>query len=89
MAKRQSKSGAKKKRAKKYRPLAEKKEEQLQLGESGDGSSGGGAMQGMVGGFRRAVGVEKSKKGGASDYIWTILLILIAAAILFWKSGAE
>ena len=82
----QSKSGTKKKREKKYRPLEEKKASAEASGEY-DGGSGGGAMQSMVGGFRRAVGVEKDEKKGRSDVIWTILLVIAIAALLFWRFG--
>ena len=79
MAKKQPKSGGTKKRKKKYRPLEEKRASE----GSTESGSGGGAMQGMVGGFRRAVGVEKSRKG-KGDYIWTIALVTIVCGIVFW-----
>ncbi len=78
MARKQSKSGTKKKRKeKRYGGPGSS------AGESAH-DGGGGAMQNMVGGFRRAVGVEKSKSG-RNDVFWTILLVLVVAAILFWR----
>lgn len=78
MAKR-SKSGTKKKRNKKYGGPGS---------SAGDGAqdTSGGAMQNMVGGFRRAVGVEKSKSG-KNDVFWTILFVIVIAAIVFWRFG--
>ncbi|HJL00313.1 MAG TPA: hypothetical protein RMH85_00130 [Polyangiaceae bacterium LLY-WYZ-15_(1-7)] len=85
MAKRQSKSGAKKRRKKKYKGPRD--------AMPSDGGSGGedygssGAMGGMVTGFRRAIGVEKKKKKTWVDYTWTILLLLAIGGILFWRFG--
>jgi len=78
MAKNRSKSGTKKKRKKKYRGPGTTKSES-------DGEPAGGVMQGMVGGFRRAVGVEKPKKPGASSKLWTALLILALAGVVYWR----
>ena len=78
MAKNRSKSGSKKKRKKKYRGPGSTKS------ESDAEPVVGGVMQGMVGGFRRAVGVEKPKKG-AGGKIWTALLILALAAVVYWR----
>lgn len=55
--------------------------------------SGGGAspqrrsglMQGMVGGFRRAVGVEPGAKRGPLGTILTVLFVLAAVALLFYR----
>ena len=77
--KKQQKSGSKKKRKKQYRP--EKDDDSTE-------NASGGAMQGMVSGFRRAVGVETSKKQKTwLDHAWTLLLLLAVAGILFWKFG--
>ena len=77
--KRQSKSGGKKKREKKYAGPKSKPAQE----------TGGGAMQSMVGGFRRAVGVETAKKKTWFDYLWTALLVLAIGGILFWKFGSN
>ncbi len=78
MAKNRSKSGSKKKRKKKYRGPGTTKAES-------DAEPAGGVMQGMVGGFRRAVGVEKPKKPGAGSKLWTALLIIALAAVVYWR----
>ena len=81
MGKKRSKSGAKKKRQKKYkgpveqRPTAEE--------------PGGGAMQNMVSGFKRAVGTETKKQKTWLDHMWTVLLILAVGAVLFWRFGRD
>ena len=77
---RQKKSGTKKRRERRYRGPGTTRSET-------DEASGGGVMQGMVGGFRRAVGVEKSKKAGLGSHLWTILLLLALGAILYWRFG--
>ncbi len=82
MAKNRSKSGTKKKRSKGYGGPGSSAGENAHEG-------GGGAMQSMVGGFRRAVGVEKKSKKGRADVVWTILLVLAVAAILFWRFGPD
>jgi hypothetical protein len=46
---------------------------------------GGSLMQGMVGGFRRAVGVEGGGKGGPLGTVITVLLVLAAVALLFYR----
>ena len=76
MAKKRSKSGSKKKRQKKYGGPGTTKSESEPVA--------GGVMQGMVGGFRRAVGVEKPKKSGGGK-IWTFLLLAALAAIVYWR----
>jgi len=76
MAKKRSKSGSKKKRQKKYGGPGTTKSESEPVA--------GGVMQGMVGGFRRAVGVEKPKKK-SSGKIWTFLLIAALAAVVYWR----
>jgi hypothetical protein len=73
--KRQKKSGGTKKRDRKYagpqgKPVTE---------------TGGGAMQSMVGGFRRAVGVEKKKRKTWADHIWTLLLLAVVGGLLLWR----
>jgi len=86
--KKQSKSGAKKKRKKKYAgPVHERP-----TGGDDESDDGGGAMQGMVKGFRSAVGVEskkQEKKKGWMDHAWTILLILAVGAVLFYRFGMD
>ena len=77
MAKKRSKSGSKKKRQRKYGGPGTTKSESEPVA--------GGVMQGMVGGFRRAVGVEKPKKKGSSGKIWTFLLIAALAAVVYWR----
>lgn len=79
--KKQRKSGTPKKRAKRYQGPAK--------GTGPDEAAGGGAMQGMVSGFKRAVGVETSKKKTWVDHLWTVLLLLAVAAILFWRFGRD
>ncbi len=79
--KKQKKSGSKKKRNKRYQGPAK--------GTGPDETGGGGAMQGMVSGFKRAVGVETSKKKTWVDHLWTLLLLLAVAAILFWRFGRD
>lgn len=74
--KRQSKSGAGKKRAKKY---------SQNKSETDDDYEASGAMASMVGGFRRAVGVEKPKKKDWKDYLWTIVLVLAVLGIVGWQ----
>lgn len=76
MAKRRSKSGTKKKRKKKYGGPGSTKGEAEPVA--------GGVMQGMVGGFRRAVGAEKPKKK-SSGRLWTVLLLLALAAVVYWR----
>ncbi|MEM9070834.1 MAG: hypothetical protein AAGE52_20160 [Myxococcota bacterium] len=78
--KKQKKSGTSKKRAKRYQGPAK--------GTGPDETAGSGAMQGMVSGFRRAVGVETEKKKTWVDHVWTILLLLAVAGILFWRFGS-
>jgi hypothetical protein len=78
MAKNRSKSGSKKKRQKKYRGPGSTKSES-------DAEPTGGVMQSMVGGFRRTVGVEKPKKPGMGSKVWTALLILALAAVVYWR----
>ena len=74
----QRKSGTPKKRRKGYGGPGSQ-------APSGSQSSGG-AMQNMVGGFRRAVGVEKPKQtGGLGRYFWPGLLLLILAAVVYWR----
>ena len=103
MAKRQKKSGASKKRQKKYRP---KDKTAAPSGPETGGGGGGsapriedeygstGAMGNMLGGFRRAVGVagedeKKRRKNPWLDHVWTALLILAVGAILFWRFGMD
>lgn len=74
--KRQKKSGAGKKRSKKYTQ---------DKGMTDDDYEASGAMASMVGGFRRAVGVEKPKKKNWKDYLWTILLLLAVLGIIGWQ----
>ncbi len=81
--KRQKKSGTSKKRQRRYHGPGSAEAES----EPPESSAGGGVMQGMVGGFRRAVGVEKPKKRGLGDHLWTILLVVALAAVLFWRFG--
>ncbi|MBX3245973.1 MAG: hypothetical protein KF901_02185 [Myxococcales bacterium] len=81
-AKRQKKSGATKKRQKGYAGPRE-------LREGGADEEGGSAMQGLVSGFRRAVGVETKKQKTWVDYIWTLLLILAVAAVALWRFGGD
>ena len=77
---RQKKSGTSKRRARSYGgPASTSSETETEVS--------GGVMQNMVGGFRRAVGVEKPKKRGLRDHVWTLLLLLVLAAILFWRFG--
>ncbi|MEM6954990.1 MAG: hypothetical protein AAF411_18630 [Myxococcota bacterium] len=85
MAKRQPKSKAKKKREKKYR--SREARESVEEGSSDYSGSGGGVMRSMVGGFRRAVGAETKKSKGPGDYIWTILLVVAIAIVLFYRFG--
>jgi hypothetical protein len=84
--KRQAKSGASKRREKRYVP-PEKRENAEQ--EAPDHESGGGAMQSLTSGFKRAVGVETKKKKTWVDHIWTILLLLAIAAVLMWRFGGS
>jgi len=79
--KKQKKSGAKKKRQKKYGGPAK--------GTGPDDYEGAGAMQGMVSGFKRAVGVEKKKKKTWVDYAWTAILIAAVIGILLWRFGSN
>lgn len=44
-------------------------------------------MQGMVGGFRRVVGVEEKKKRGTLDTVLTVLLLLALAGLLLYRFG--
>lgn len=92
MAKRQRKSGTKKKRQKKHRPKAQ--EEQAALGPApmlaSEEDYSGGAMQAMRGTMRSAVGQgekDESKPSSWTDHIWTILLLIVLAAIVFWQFG--
>lgn len=81
--KRQPKSGGSKRREKRY-VSPEKRGNAEQ--EAPDHESGGGAMQSLTSGFKRAVGVEKKKKTWV-DYIWTVLLLLAIAAVVMWRFG--
>ena len=83
MAKRQSKSGASKKRAKSYVSV-EKRQRAVEPTED----ERGGAMQGMVSGFKRAVGVETKKKKTWVDYAWTVFLVVALVAVLLWRFGS-
>ena len=77
MSKNRSKSGSKKKRQKKYGGPGTTKAESEPVA--------GGVMQGMTDGFRRAVGVQKKKKPGTGSKIWTALLLIALAAIVYWR----
>ena len=70
-----------------YKPKP-KKRRRKRPAAAGGGSvrGGGGVMTSMVRGFRRAVGVErKAESSGGRDWLWTVLLVLVAAALVFWK----
>ena len=71
----QKKSGSKKKRPKSvsYRENAN------------DPIRSDGLMSGMIGGFRRAVGVERSKKNAPWSLIWTAVFVLAALTILAYN----
>ena len=84
--KRQAKSGASKRREKRYVPR-EQREAAAQ--EAPDHESGGGAMQGLTSGFKRAVGVETGKKKTWVDHVWTVLLLLAIVAVLLWRFGGS
>ncbi|MBW2461023.1 MAG: hypothetical protein JRH11_05215 [Deltaproteobacteria bacterium] len=45
-----------------------------------DGGSGGGAMQSMLGGFRRATGAEAGKSGKKSNLIGNLIWVALIAA---------
>ncbi len=79
--KKQKKSGTSKHRVKRYQGPAK--------GTGPDEADGTGAMQGMVSGFKRAVGVEKKKRKTWADHLWTVLLLLAVAGILFWRFGSD
>jgi hypothetical protein len=78
----QSKSGTRKKRPKRRRP-----------GESSATDApiaGGGVMQGMVGGFRRAVGVgdgRQKKRSALGTVIWLLLLAGAVGVLAYRLSG--
>jgi hypothetical protein len=55
-------------------------------GETG-AERGPGLMQGMVGGFRRAVGVEQGSKRGTLGTALTVVLVVAALALLFYRLG--
>ncbi len=77
----QKKSGTSKKRQKSYAGPSR--------GTGPDTSEGEGAMRSMVSGCKRAVGVEKKKRKTWVDHIWTILLLIAVAGILYWKFGRD
>jgi len=75
MSRRQSKSGTKRKRAKGASPKGEG-EERYEIE---------GAMSSMVGGFRRAVGVQSPKRRSWLDHAWTILLVAAVVGVLVYR----
>ena len=70
--KRQKKSGTKKARPKQATRRA----------NADDPIRADGVMSGMIGGFRRAVGVEKSKKSAPWNLVWAAILVIVALTIL-------
>ena len=48
-----------------------------------------GVMGGMVQGFRRAVGTEKSKSKKGNNLLWTAATIAIVVALLLWSFGRD
>ncbi|MEZ4247462.1 MAG: hypothetical protein R3B99_04390 [Polyangiales bacterium] len=85
--KRQAKSGASKRRSKRY--VAPERRDEIQTEASSDDEYTGGAMQSLTSGFKRAVGVETKKKKTWVDHVWTVLLLLAIAAVLFWRFGSN
>lgn len=76
MSKHQKKSGTKKKRTK----------NQSRRGAAQDSVQSTGLMAGMVGGFRRAVGVEKSKQSSTGwNVFWTAVVVVLAIVIFLWN----
>lgn len=77
--KRQSKSGTKRKRSKGYGGAREDRDDLDEIRSSG-------ALGSMVGGFRRAVGVDSGhRKKTLLDYTWTLVLVLAVVGILAWR----
>ena len=52
----------------------------------GTPASSGGVMQGIVGGFRRVAGAERTKRG-RFEVVLTVVLLAAAIAILFYRFG--
>ena len=71
---RQPKSGSK---AKRKRPTKKR--------DADEPIRADGVMSGMVGGFRRAVGVEKTNKRAPWSLLWTALLVIAVVTILAYN----
>ena len=70
-----------------YKPKPKKRRKKRpSTGTGGASRGGGGVMTAMVRGFRRAVGVERARRDADKwDWLWTVLLVVVAAALLFWR----
>lgn len=83
-----SKSGSKKKRAKKrHRPLEEKRQSgPLKAAAEESSHIGGGALQSIRTGVKRAVGTDESqlKKEVSNTPIWIIAAVVGVMFFLFW-----
>lgn len=78
MTRKYQKKSASKKKRKKSRP--KHAEESVQAD---------GVMSGMVGGFRRVLGAEKSKSKSStsSGYFWTAVVVIAAIVIIAYNLG--
>ena len=69
----QKKSATVKKRAKKRRSPGAQDPAQVD-----------GVMSGMIGGFRRAIGVEKSSGSSSWNLLWTAILVAVGLGVAAW-----
>lgn len=88
MVKKNSKSGSKKKRAKKrHRPLAEKRQSgELKAAAESSSHVGGGALQSIRTGVKRAVGTDDGQlqREVSNTPIWIIGAVVGVMFFLFW-----